>query len=542
MNRMTVAMLLLALPLVAHAADTAKPNIVLILADDLGYSDLGCYGSEIPTPHIDSLATQGLKFTQFYNCARCCPTRASLLTGLYSHSAGVGHMLQNWKTPSYSTGLLPTTATIAERLTQAGYMNYHVGKWHVGGLGKQRPIDPAKNHPLDRGFQHAYGTDGGGSFFAPSVLYRDRERITPGEDFYVTDAFSDAAVDFLKTHAKEQKSPFFLHLCYTAPHFPLQAPAADIAKHRGKYTQGWDALRAARFARQKELGIVSKDAILSPRHPNVTASDQLTAEQRDMWDHRMAIHAAMIDRMDQGVGKVLAELKRIGAANNTLVVFLSDNGASAEALDSWPNPSRGNKPGSIPGSRDSHLCLEVGWANAANTPFREHKMWSHEGGICTPLVARWPAGIAQPGTVTPAVGHVIDFLPTFLDMAGTTPMNTIDDKSLTPVDGISLVPVLRGKAPPSRTLAWEHEGNRAIRIGNYKIVAPYQGPWELYDLSQDRTETKNLADMQTERVAEMSKVWQTWADRVGVLPWKELPGSSYKPTPGYRKNTEPLMK
>ena len=399
-----------------------RPNILLILADDLGFSDLGCYGSEIATPNLDRLAADGLRFTQFYNCARCCPTRAALLTGLYPHQAGVGHMCEDWRRPCYTIGLNDRCATIAELLHETGYRCYHVGKWHVGGIDAPRasakqPNTPLpKNFPLDRGFDRFYGTGGGGNYFQPQLLYLERQPVRPGPDYYITDALSDYAVGFLEDHFQSHReAPFFLHLCYTAPHFPLHAKPADIAKYRGRYREGWDVLRERRFARQRELCVIDPQWKLSPRDPIAAAWSNVHDAQKDEWDLRMAVYAAMIDCMDQGIGRVLKAAKR--AERDTLVLFLSDNGASAEFMDTWPNPARGHKPGSATGTRESHRCLEVGWANAANTPFREHKMWVHEGGISTPLIAYWPGHISAPGRLTHEVGHVIDLMPTCLALA-----------------------------------------------------------------------------------------------------------------------------
>jgi arylsulfatase len=523
------------LPLILLAACAAgapvpvppRPNVVIILADDLGFSDIEPYGSEIPTPNLSRLAAEGLRFTQFYNAARCCPTRAALLTGLYPHQAGVGHMLQDWGRPGYAPGLNDRVATIAERLRDAGYRSYHVGKWHVGGFGPAA----GRNFPLDRGFERAVGTAGGGNYFDPKPLYEDRRALTHGPDIYVTDFFTDAAVRFIEEHARDYAGrPFFLHLCYTAPHFPLQAKPADIARHRGRYRDGWDRLRERRFARQQALGICAPHGTLSPRDPAARAWEAVPEAERDEWELRMAVHAAMIDCMDQGIGRVLEALGRAGVERDTLVLFLSDNGASAEALDSWPNPGRGHKPGSVVGTRESHRCLEIGWANAANTPLREHKMWVHEGGIATPLIARWPAGIGARGALTDAVGHVIDLVPTFVELAGAGAR-----PQLAPLEGTSLVPALRGGALAERTLAWEHEGNRALRRGRWKLVASFGGPWELYDLEADRTETRDRAAEEPERVRELAAAWEAWARRVGVVPWEQLPGANYRPSAAYRK-------
>ena len=545
--RLLLVKLLCLTALSLSAASAPRPNILLILADDLGFSDLGCYGSSIATPNLDRLAAGGLRFTQFYNAARCCPTRAALLTGLYPHQAGVGHMLGAWRPPSYTAGLGENTATIAELLRDSGYRTYHVGKWHVGGVGPSLAVDnpAARNHPMNRGFDRAYGSGGGGNYFALTPLYSDRQNIKAGEDFYATDAFTDNAVKFLEAHGTEYKDkPFFLHLCYTAPHFPLHAKPADIAKYRGKFAHGWDAERERRFAKQKELGLFPRDAQLSPRAPEAKAWKDLPAAERADWDLRMAVYAGMIDCMDQGIGRVLDAVKKLGAESNTLVVFLSDNGASAEFMDTWPNPARGHKPGSEAGTRESHKCLEVGWANAGNTPFREHKMWDHEGGISTPLIVSWPAGLVGQASRLPVgafvrePGHVIDLQPTFLELAGAKYPDKLKNRALTPLPGQSLLPVLQGKPLGERTLAWEHEGNRAVRVGDWKLVASFRGPWELYDLSRDRSELKNLAAQQPAKVKELTAAWQQWADKVGVVPWEQLPSANYKPSASYRKKGE----
>jgi arylsulfatase len=448
-------------------------------------------------------------------------------------------MLGNWHPPGYTSGLNEKCATIAELMRDAGYRTYHVGKWHVGGVGMAKDT---RNHPMNRGFDRAYGTGGGGNYFALRPLYLDRESVNPGEDFYATDAFTDYAVKFIAEHGREHMGkPFFMHLCYTAPHFPLHAKPKDIAKYRGRYQCGWDELRVGRFAKQKQLGIFDAQVRLSTRDPVAKAWADVPESERKEWDLRMAVYAAMIDCLDQGIGRVLDAVKRIGAEQNTLVLFLSDNGASAEFLDTWPNPARGHKPGSETGTRDSHRCLEVGWANAANTPLREHKMWVHEGGIATPLIAYWPAGISAKGTLTQEVGHVIDFMPTFLELAGAEYPQSFHGRNLTPLPGKSLVPALKGGRLGERTLGWEHEGNRALRNGDWKVVAPFRGKWELYNLHSDRTELKDLAVENPAKVKELSAAWQQWADHVGVVAWERLPGSSYKPSATYRKKSEPVI-
>ena len=518
-------------------APSRKPNIVIILADDLGFSDIGCYGSEIATPNLDRLASKGLRFTQFYNAARCCPTRAALLTGLYAHQAGVGHMLEQWHAPGYTAGLNERCATIAELLRLGGYLTYHVGKWHVGGVGK----GDDRNHPMNRGFDHARGTGGGGNYFTLQPLYADRKNIKPGVDFYATDAFADWAVELIDDHGRNHSDkPFFLHLCFTAPHFPLHARPDDIAKHRGRYQHGWDVLRERRYSRQKELGVIDGRWLLSPRDPIARVWADVSPVDRAEWELRMAVYAAMIDCMDRGIGRVLEAVRRIREEENTVVMFLSDNGASAEALDTWPNPSRGHKPSSITGTPGSHRCLEVGWANAANTPFREHKMWVHEGGISTPFIISWPRGLKAKGALTCEVGHVIDLMPTCLELAGVEYPRTFQRRQLTPLEGRSLVPVFKGQSLGPRTLAWEHEGNRAIRAGDWKLVAEFRRPWELYDLNADRSEVHNLAAQRLADVQKLTTQWQKWADRVGVVDWEKLPGATYRPSKSYRKKSEPV--
>lgn len=523
----------------ALSSPTATPpNIVLILADDLGFSDLACYGSRAQTPQLDRLASGGVRFTQFYNAARCCPTRAALLTGLYPHQAGVGHMTQDWTKygAAYSPGLNQQSATIAELLGAAGYRNYLAGKWHVGGRGRGQE----QNYPTRRGFDHWYGTFGGGDFFAPDNLYLDDQQIKPAGDYYFTDAITEHAIKFLDEHARNYaRKPFFLHLAYTAPHFPLHARAAEIAKYRGKFKDGWDAERERRYARLKQLGLIKPQWLLSPRDP--VAQPFAQATDKDEWDLRMAVHAAMIDRMDQGIGRVLQTVKEMGAEQNTLVLFLSDNGASAEFLDSWPDPRRGHRPGTPTGQPGSHRTLEIGWANAANTPFRENKMWMHEGGIATPLIAYWPAGIKARGKLSHEVGHVIDLMPTLLAVAGASYPRQFKERTLTPLAGRSLIPAWQGRRLGARTLAWEHEGNRGLRAGDWKLVAVFRGEWELYNLATDRTETNNLAARRPDKVKELATKWQQWAMRVGVVPWERLPGANYKPAPGYRKKSEPVQ-
>jgi arylsulfatase len=504
--RSTLLFLLLLAGAAPAAQDAAaRPNIVIILADDMGFSDIGCYGSEIATPNLDRLAAGGLRFTQFYNTARCCPTRAALLTGLYSHQAGVGHMVEDKGKPGYRGFLSDRCVTFAEALRPAGYVTMMSGKWHVG---EKRP-----HWPVDRGFGRSYSLISGGSNYfkidaGRTLAYDSDEVEASGENFYLTDAFTDHSLMFLD-EAKEKKKPFILYTAFTSPHWPLHARPDDIAKYRGKYMEGWDALRAKRHQRMIELGIVDKAWPLTPRNPQAPAWADAKKDKEEL-DLRMAVYAAQIDRMDQNIGRILAKLKEIGAEENTLVLFLSDNGGCAEEIH------RG-KPGAEIGTIDSFESYGLPWANASNTPFRLFKHWVHEGGISTPLIASWPAVIRKPGLVhQPA--HLIDIMATCLDLGKAE-----YPKNKTPVEGISLAPLLRGEAWTGHdALYWEHEGNRAIRQGKWKLVARHKADWELFDLDAARTEMKDLAAANADRVKEMAAKHDAWAARVGVVPWDEL--------------------
>ena len=482
-----------------NAAAGKRPNIVLVMADDMGFSDLGCYGSEIPTPNVDRLARGGVRFAQFYNAARCCPTRSSLLTGLYPHQAGIGHMGRNLGVPAYQGHLNDRCATVAEVLRDAGYTTLMSGKWHVGA---ERP-----QWPCDRGFDESYVLLGGGAnYFRPKLLVRNEKQVQPEADgYYLTDDFTAQAIAMLERHGRGPR-PFFLYLAYTAPHFPIQAPQEDIARHRGRYGIGWDELRRRRHRRMIELGIVERDWPLSRRPPEAPAWESV--ENKESWDLRMAVYAAMVERMDHGIGRVLRTLRDIGAESNTLFLFLSDNGACAESKE------RG-KPGSPIGSADSNTTYELPWANASNTPFRYYKHWTYEGGIATPLIVSWPA-VIRGGIITKDVGHIIDIMPTLLEAAGA-----LYPKDRIPLEGRSLMPLLRRRQPgPDRTLFWEHEGNRAVRRGQWKLVAGFGLDWELYDLVRDRTETVDLAARHPDRVRKLSAQYERWALRCGVLAWR----------------------
>jgi arylsulfatase len=493
------------------AAAGKRPNIVLIMADDMGFSDLGCYGSEISTPNLDRLARSGVRFTQFYNTARCCPTRAALLTGLYNHQTGVGHMVADRGAPSYQGYLNDRCVTIAEALRQGGYHTLMSGKWHVG---EDRP-----HWPTDRGFERYFGLISGATNYfrldeGRKMALDDRPYTPPREGFYITDAFTDHAVKFIDEYGRRAQ-PFFLYLAYTAPHWPLHALPAEIAKYRGRYMMGWDALRGARHARMIRLGIVERRWPLTPRDSSAPAWQEVTdKEARDL---KMAVYAAQIDRLDQDIGRVLRRLKEIGAEENTLVMFLADNGGCAEEVD------RG-KPGVPPGGADSFMSYGLPWANASNTPFRLYKHWVHEGGIATPFVARWPAVIRRGNVITPQVGHIIDVMATCLEVAGVEYPKTYQGREILSLEGRSLVPIFQGRQRQGHEfLFWEHEGNRAVRQGHWKLVSRHPGAWELYDLEADRTELSNLAQKHPEKVRELSEQYERWAARCGVVPFDRLP-------------------
>ena len=518
-----------AAPEAVAGAPSARPGIVVILADDLGFSDLGCYGSEIATPNLDALARDGVRFRQFYNGARCCPTRAALLTGLYAHQAGVGHMVGDRGTPAYRGRLAGDAPTVAECLRASGYRTYMSGKWH---LGEKRP-----HWPVDRGFERFYGlVSGASSYFeidetrtfaedgeARKGAFRAGAAAGGGEE-YLTDAITEKAVAFLDEHARlssAESPPFFLYVAYTAPHWPLHARAEDIERYLGKYRSGWDATRAERLRRMREVGIAEPGWEPSPRPPRIPAWEE--ADGKEDWSLRMAVYAAQVDRMDRGIGRILASLDEHGWRENTLIVFLSDNGASPERIDAC-------SPCAPAGSRESYLSYGEPWAWVSNGPFRLGKARVHEGGIASPFIARWPARIHGAGRVLSDMGHVIDIVPTCLAAAGAAPLQRGPGGPARPLEGRSLLPVLEGggrvallppgHSEPSRVLFWEHQGNRAVRRDRWKLVQVHGRPWELYDVESDRTELHDLANEKPAFVAELEQLYASWAERCGVLPWR----------------------
>ena len=516
-----------------------KPNIILILADDMGFADLGCTGSEIRTPHIDALAAGGRLMTSMYNCARCCPTRASLLTGLYPHNAGIGHMGADFGTPAYQGFLRKDSATIAEHLRGAGYRTLMSGKWHVAGDFESRDVDTwqvgTEKHPTpnQRGFDRFYGLmDGAAHFFSPHFLLEDDKRVDViPDDFYFTDAITDKAIGMIEESVADAQ-PFFLYLAHTAPHWPLHAPPEDIARYEGLYDKGWDAIRTARHETMNAAGLFQTTWDISPRDDQVHPWE---AEQNRDWEARkMATYAAMVDRMDQSIGRLVAELKRLDQFDNTLILFLSDNGGCAEfmAEDGWARfyPDRthdgqhvvlGNRPDVMPGDAGTFQSYDRPWANVSNAPFRLFKHYVHEGGISTPLVAHWPAGFGPDATAhTPA--HVVDILPTILEAAGVTYATEVDGHAIQPCQGESFLGLLKGQDwQREAPIFFEHEGNAAIRSGPFKLVRLHGRDWELYDMERDRTELNNLAGRGGRVEADLRRQYTDWADKCGVEDWDQ---------------------
>lgn len=514
-----------------------RPNIILILVDDMGFADLGLCGSEIRTPRIDSIGRNGTVFSAMYNCARCCPTRAALLTGLYPHKAGIGHMGADLGTPAYQGSLRNDSVTIAECLRDAGYFTAMAGKWHVGGDFWARLVDSWRvgdlEHPTprQRGFDRFYGIiDGVTHFFSPHYIMEDdaRAEVSPS-DFYFTDAITDKALGMIDEGLAADK-PFFLYLAHAAPHWPLHAHEGDIAQYDGVYQQGWDALRAARHEEMQGRGILAHKWDISPRDPGAQPWD--TVEHTDWEAQRMQVYAAMISCMDRNIGRVIDHLKAKGVLDDTLILFLSDNGGCAEfmAEDGWAkfmpditNDGRqiamGNRPGLRPGDALTYQSYDLPWANVSNAPFRLFKHWVHEGGISTPLLVQWPARFGA-GGVHHGPWHVVDVLPTILDAAGAGYPAEYGGHAVQTLDGESFLPALTGVAQArQQPIAWEHEGNAAVRVGGFKLVRQFGQDWELYDMEADRTELHNLAGQNAPLESALKQEYAAWAERVGVLDW-----------------------
>ena len=520
---------ILLLGLATYGDERRQPDIVVIMADDAGYSDFGCYGGEIETPVLDKLAANGLRFSQFYNTGRCCPSRAALLTGVYQHQAGMGHMTKDRGLPSYSGTILPHVPTLAERLRQGGYRTMMTGKWHLGTEPKQSPIA--------RGFDRFYGTrnfiDSYFTVLEHCPVFLDDKIVLPGtetpvnhlhpdQEWYTTDVFTDYALHFMdEAFKKHSNQPIFLYIAHNAPHFPLHAREEDTKKYRGRFRDiGWDKLRQQRYERMIELGLIKKEWALSPA--DVPKWDTYDAKLRDELDLKMALYSAIIDRMDQNIGRVIEKLRTAGRLDNTLFLFMVDNGVPGTGVHDW----RGlfAKNGRHPETRVDNYSewgrrggwsssSGRGWANLSNAPFRMYKRYTHEGGVATPLIVHWPDGLKDQNKLRHTPSHIIDIAPTCLNAAGLSTKG---------MEGQTLLPVFTKDSTQPRTLFWEHEGNRAVRQGDYKLVAQHNTPWELYNMRKDRNELHDLSRSMPQKAAELKKLYEAWALRVGAKPWDEV--------------------
>ncbi|MCA9178145.1 MAG: arylsulfatase [Planctomycetales bacterium] len=542
------------------APSASRPNIVYIMSDDMGFSDIGCYGSEIETPHLDRLAANGLRFTQFYNTARCCPTRACLLTGLYPHQAGIGHMMNDRGHDGYRGDLNRQCVTIPEALKSAGYKSYMAGKWHVTKVVAPKSEEDKHNWPRQRGFDRFYGTiHGAGNFFDPNTLTRDNNYISPFADpqynreqwpngeYYYTDAIADHAATYIRDHHRDDDDkPFFLYVAFTAAHWPMHALPRHIRKYEGRYDGGYQAVRDARYERMLKLGLIQRDNTVNWPIPE-------DWQERDHWDwdkRNMEVYAAMIDCMDEGIGRIVAALRETGQLDNTLLCFFQDNGGCAETYGrNGVGRARAEKPefpalpadylqpemtpkqsrdgyavrtgkGSMAGPADTAIGYGRSWATVSNTPFREYKHWTHEGGISTPLIVHWPAALKRRGELEREPSHLIDLLATAVDVARANyPKTHHGGQAIKPMEGVSLAPLFGGDKIEREAIYWEHEGNRAVRKGPFKLVAKgANGPWELYNIDRDRSEQHDLSAERPELVKQLSDMWEAYARRADVLP------------------------
>jgi arylsulfatase len=524
---------------------TKKPNIIVIMVDDLGYSDLGCYGGEISTPNIDALGYNGLRFTQMYNGARCCPSRAALLTGLHPHQAGIGQLTADLGVPSYQGYLREGCVTISEVMKTAGYRTMISGKWHVASSWDARDRDNwvlgDKKHPMpkQRGFDRSFGIlNAAESYWNPkSLILEDVLIDVETEDFHLTDAITDHAVDQIDESVAMGK-PFFQYVAFSAPHWPLHAREDDIVKYEGKYMAGYDAIRTSRHEQQKGLGVVDDKWDISPRDSD--SPDWKDVRNKEYEDIRMATYAAMVEQVDRGVGRIIETLKAKGEFDNTIIMFLSDNGGCAELFQEdgdWPDPSlweteltlqgekvrAGDIPELRPGPDTTFQAVELPWANVSDTPFRLFKRWIHEGGISTPFIVHWPDQIDKANILNNPM-HIIDISATCYEIAGAQYPKEHHDTEITPLEGESFLSALQGKELSRETpITIEHEGNRGIRIGDWKLVAEWNKPWELYNISDDRTEQNDLIDGEKDRAKAFEKLYFEWAERAEVLPWPVNP-------------------
>ncbi|GAB3319904.1 arylsulfatase [Larkinella ripae] len=537
-------------PGAAISGANPRPNIIVIMADDLGFSDMGCYGGEVHTPTLDYLASNGIRYRQFYNTSRCCPTRAALLTGLYNQQAGIGKMTEAENEAGYRGHLTDNTVTLAEVLKSAGYQTAMTGKWHVSNTNVQKnPQDqmawlnhqkdfgdfaPLSQYPTSRGFDRYFGNIWGVvDFFDPFSLVNGTEPVkTVPKTYYHTDAINDTAVAYIRSFQKTA-APFFLYVAHTAPHWPLMAPPADIAKYRDTYKTGWETIRKNRYQKMVKMGLI--DPARTPLSKRWQDEASWEANPDKEWDARaMAVHAAMINRMDQGIGRIIQTLRETGQLENTLILFLSDNGASPENCAAYgpgfdrPNQTRTGqeivydlKKQVMPGAQTSYASIGQRWANVANTPFALWKAESYEGGVRTPLIAFWPKGIkAKKGGFSDQVGHVMDFMSTFVELTGAQYPSTFRGHAITPTTGLSLVPSFQGKKTGGHpNLFNEHFGARYARSGNWKLVsASRDTTWQLFNLATDQTETQDVAARYPEKVRELESRWRRWATTHQVFP------------------------
>ena len=515
-----------------------KPNVIFILADDMGYSDIGCFGSEINTPNLDALGKNGLMMTQMYNSARCCPSRASLLTGLTPHQAGVGHMVDNLGTQNYQGYLSDNCVTIAECLKSTGYQTFMSGKWHVGG--GENMMNPENYNlgekgfptPKERGFDKFFGTlSGAGNFYNPPTLMLENKFIkVESNDFHYTDEISKHAVKMIDE--KDELNPFFMYVAFTAPHWPLHAWEEDISKYEGKYRKGWSELRMNRYEEMRGNVLDQKWKLTKedPATPNWN-----DVPYKDWEDLKMATYSAQIEQMDRGIGTIIDKLKEIGEFENTVIMFAADNGGCAEFMaedSNNPEPNKFNTPGPNgekikfgnipnlrPGPVDTFMSYDLPWANVSNTPFRLFKRWVHEGGISTPFIIHWPEKISSHNIINTPV-QFADISPTIIDICGSKYPNTFNGNDITPIEGESFARLFDGSEfSKDKPLCWEHEGNRAVRIGEWKLVSEFPGPWELYNINEDRSETNNLIDKEKNIAKKLEKEYSEWAKRCGVLDW-----------------------
>ncbi len=519
--------IMMAYPFAGSARNDRAPDIVLIMADDMGYSDLGCFGGEIKTPNLDALAENGLRFTQFYNAGRCVPTRGSLLTGLYPHQAGVGAMVSPGSAPGYRGRLTQRCVTLGEVLGAAGYQTFVSGKWHVThyDYGNPEPTLHRPSWPLQRGFDRFFGyLSGAGSYYDMVSLMKGNEfidsepRLGNREIFYITEEINGHAAQFILE--AEEDSPLFLYVAHFAPHWPLHALPEDIAKYDGVYDVGWDVIRAQRRQRMIAMGLLKEEWVLTPRDGRIPPWED--AAHKEWEARRMAVHAAMVDNMDQGIGRIISALRETGRLENTLILFLSDNGASDEVIQGRNTrhghfARGGTNPGILPGGPDTYAAFGPEWANVSNTPFREYKKWNHEGGVATPFIVHWPKVITGAGQLRHEPCHLIDIMATVVDIAGAEYPEKYNDNDILPMEGVSLVPAFSND-PLNRedAIYFEHMGNQAVRHGKWKLVRKGGRPWELYDMDSDRTEMNNLAAIHPERVEKLREMWEAWAERAFV--------------------------